>query len=88
MKSIVVAAFFFLAGCSSFVSLEQLEAEALVSGDWSQVEQRERLIERRKLRSFLACPPGSIGYCEADAGAERCSCVDADTMSAYLGGGR
>ena len=85
MKGIVLIGLLLLAGCSSMVSLEQLEAEALVSGDWSKVEQRQRIIERRNLRSSLACPPGKIGYCEVVARNERCKCVDNEVIRSLLG---
>ena len=85
MKSILVLALFFLAGCSSFVSLEELESRALATGDWSEVEKRERLITRRKMRSALACPAGTTGYCESSFGREECSCIQTDALSAYLG---
>ena len=84
VKGIMVVAFLFVAGCSAFVPLEQLEAEALVTGDWSRVEERERMIARRNLRSSIACPPGTIGYCEADIGAQRCSCVEKEIISSFL----
>ena len=46
VKGIMILALLFAAGCSAYVPLEQLEAEALVTGDWSKVEQRERTIAR------------------------------------------
>ena len=83
MKGIMILALLFLAGCSAHKSMEQLEAEALVTGDWSRVEQRQRLIARRNLRSSVACPAGTIGYCEIDTG-KRCSCVDQEVISSFL----
>jgi hypothetical protein len=35
-----------LSGCAS-VSLEELEAEAIITGDWAAVESRERALARR-----------------------------------------
>ena len=46
MRGIIVAALLILGGCSGYQTLEQLEDEALVSGDWSAVEKREELIAR------------------------------------------
>lgn len=85
VKGIMLLGLLLVAGCSAHVPLEQLEAEALVSGDWSRVEQRQRMIERRKLRSSLACPPGKIGYCEVGASRqERCSCVENQVIRSLL----
>jgi hypothetical protein len=74
----------FLAGCSAYVPLEQLESEALVSGDWSKVELRQRMLERRKIRSFLQCPTGMIGYCEPGFGREECTCLDREVVNSFL----
>ena len=86
MKGIIVLALILLTGCASYQSLEQLEAQALVSGDWSAVERRERIIVRRKQRNSFQCPPDSIAYCEMGISTDRCTCVDADRMRSFLGG--
>ena len=80
MKAMIIVMLLLLAGCSSFVSLEQLESEALMSGDWSRVEQRERMIARRKSHSFMNCPPGTTGYCQRGGVQEKCGCMDSDVM--------
>lgn len=85
MKGVFILVLVFVAGCSAYVPFEQLEAEALVSGDWTRVEQRERAIERRKLRGYMACPAGSIGYCETGGVRERCGCVDREIISSFMG---
>ena len=83
---IAVMALILLTGCSSFASLEQLEAEAMLTGDWSAVETRERIIHRRNLRAGLQCPPGTTGYCEVDFGQGNCTCVKTETIrSMFIG---
>ncbi len=84
MKSILILALFFLAGCSSFVPLEELEAQAVLTGDWTEVERRERIIARRNMRTSLACPPGTTGFCETGFGRSECRCVDSAALSAYF----
>ena len=85
MKGIItVLALILLAGCAGFVPMEELESRAFVTGDWSLVEQRERLIERRKLRSYMQCSPGYIGYCQEDFGRKGCSCVESAVVNAFL----
>ncbi|MCH7538407.1 MAG: hypothetical protein IID57_11200, partial [Proteobacteria bacterium] len=37
-----------LGGCAVVPTLEDLEDQALLTGDWSQVENRERTIARRQ----------------------------------------
>ena len=86
MKGIIVLALILSTGCASYQSLEQLEAHALVSGDWSAVETRERIIARRKQRNSFQCPPGFSAVCEMRISSDRCTCVDADGMRTFLGG--
>ena len=82
---LITLSLIFLGGCESFVSLEKLEAEAMLTGDWSAVGRRERIIERRKMRNFMQCPPGFVGYCEQIASREDCTCVDTDVIHSLLG---
>ena len=76
MKVLVLLGVIFLSGCGSFQSLDQLEDQAFLTGDWSAVESRERLIAKRKARSGLQCPAGQVGFCEKRTGRSRCGCVD------------
>ena len=51
-----------LAGCAT--SMEELEAEASLTGDWSRVEARLEMEARResaeRQQRFHRCPPGMI----------------------------
>jgi len=82
VKGILILTLIVLAGCAGYTPLGQLEEEALLTGDWSAVEKRERLEVRRNLHSSMRCPPGTIAYCNrysrADrySRAERCSCAN------------
>lgn len=85
MRGIVmIFALCVLAGCSTGPTLEQLEAEALVTGDWSRVEQREARIARRKQRSGIACPSGMVGYCKTFMSDMQCSCVSQQSIYSML----
>jgi hypothetical protein len=75
MKVIVAIALGLLAGCASGPTLEQLEAQAFATGDWTAVEKRQRRLQQRNMRSGIACPQGHISYCESFAGIDRCSCL-------------
>lgn len=75
VKGILLLALCLLAGCTAGPTLEQLEATALVTGDWSAVEARERSIQRRNMRSASYCPQGYVAVCEKWTTDERCSCV-------------
>jgi len=84
MKGVLLVALLIVAGCAPHVSLEQLEDEALVSGDWTKVEARERLLARQNQRRGRSCPQGSFDYCEVNSGQQRCTCVDREYMSSFL----
>jgi hypothetical protein len=75
-----------LAGCAGVTPLAELEAQALLTGDWSAVEKRERMQARRHLNSYIRCPPGTIGYCESDFGRKRCDCIDHEIINTLLSG--
>ena len=85
MKTVVIlSALVLLSACGTYKSLEQLESEALVSGDWSAVELRERQLARRQSRSSIQCSSGLVGYCVADFGKQRCTCVEQDRLRSFL----
>ena len=63
------------AACAPMPTLEELEAEALRTGDWTLVEQRELLIAKRNARRPMQCPSGMVSYCERQAGRLDCQCV-------------
>jgi hypothetical protein len=81
---VIIFALCVLAGCSTGPTLEQLEAEALVTGDWSRVEQREARLARHKQRSGISCPPGTIGYCKAFMSDMECECVSQQSVYMML----
>ena len=66
-----------LAGCSSSPSLQELEDEAIVTGDWTAVEERERLIERKRKKNVLDCPAGYTSACYEVGLSTECACVRA-----------
>lgn len=72
---------FLLGGCFSVPSLQQLEDQALVSGDWSDVEKRERVIARRLARQGPKCETGSLRLCRDYGVNDRCVCVKPDRLS-------
>jgi len=84
MKGLILMALCALAGCVTGPSLEELEAQALVSGDWSLVEKREQQIERRKNREGPSCPVGYLAVCVHEIGSQRCECVDRSSFAMSL----
>lgn len=68
------------AACAPLPTLEELESEALQTGDWTAVEKRERLIAKRNARRPLQCPTGTVSYCERHVGRLECQCVSRSTF--------
>ncbi len=86
MKVITILALVFLAGCTTYPPLEQLEAEALVTGDWAAVEKRERVIAWRQQRQGIQGPGQQINFCQKSVGTTRCECVEQDELRLFLEG--
>lgn len=84
MKVLVLLGAIFLTGCGSMQSLEELERQAFLTGDWSAVEQRERIIAKRNARKGVQCPSGQVSYCETRVGLARCGCIDREELSSAL----
>lgn len=86
MKGMALMVLLLLGGCGTYTSLEQLEATAMLTGNWSEVEKRERIIQKRKLRAGPKCPIGMISVCQSGAALNRCACVKSDIVRSLLGG--
>ena len=80
----LVLSLLMLAGCGGMVTMEELEQQAVLTGDWSAVEKRERAIERRKQRHGPSCGRGQVSFCEVAMGRERCACVVSDSLRTTL----
>lgn len=88
MKNLSAVVLFLLVGCSVGPTMEELESQALLTGDWSRVEKRERTLVRRQLRAGIQCPNGYIGYCVDQIVAKRCTCLERDALRFVLSGRR
>ncbi|MDH5304740.1 MAG: hypothetical protein OEW64_11685 [Gammaproteobacteria bacterium] len=75
MRFLSVLALVFLAACASGPTLGELEDQAMLSGNWAEVEKRERSLARRQAQRGLQCPTGYLSYCEDRYGDRSCSCV-------------
>ncbi len=84
MKPLLIALLCILAGCAARPTLEELESQAMLTGDWSAVERRERAIERRRQRAGIECPTGMTAYCEVHAGHRQCTCISSDALSLVI----
>ncbi len=64
-----------LAGCAAKPTLEELEAEASITGDWSAVENRERMNRRMGVQDERQCESGYMLMCNKRSAKVLCSCV-------------
>lgn len=71
--------------CATSPTIEELEFEALRTGDWSAVERREKAVQRRAERRRMSCPNGLVELCESRGGQSRCECVDRRAIDAMFG---
>jgi len=63
-------------GSACAVPMQQLVDEALVTGDWSEVEQREAAALRRQAREqSIQCGSGEVGYCKASGRLKKRVCI-------------
>lgn len=82
MKRVLcLSAVLWMVGCASMPTLEELEAEALETGDWSAVEEREALIAKRNARRPAQCPTGHVSYCQKNIGRLDCQCISKAAMN-------
>ncbi len=86
MKIATMFVIFLLVGCTAQPTMDELETQAFITGDWSAVEARERAIARRALRSGRQCPDGYIAYCEQNFSGTRCICQRRDSLSVVVTG--
>ena len=84
MKGLILFVAVMLVGCAPYQTLEELELAALESGDWSAVEQRERLIEKRRARRGTSCGAGRILVCENRGTGGQCFCSSDENVRAFL----
>ena len=90
MIAVMVAVILILGACTPMPTLQELEDEALITGDWSLVERREERLNRNKeYRDAVAfCRERHrLLTCETRAGRlniENCSCATRDEIRARV----
>ena len=75
MKSTLFILVVLLVGCAPIPTMEELEQQASASGDWSEVERRERIDRMRSDDVHLTCPDGYMRVCNKETARSICECV-------------
>jgi len=87
MRAVWILLIFSLVGCADQMTIEQLEDEAITTGDWSEVEDYERLLQEQSRESVPECPDGQIVRCVESGLNVKCDCVSVRALSRRMGGG-
>jgi hypothetical protein len=74
MKTLGVLMIVVLAGCASKPTLTELEEQALATGDWTEVEAREKGMSRLRRSTEQECPDGAAKVCVDNGGTPYCQC--------------
>ena len=85
MRYTALLGFLLLTACASVPTLDELEQRAMLTGDWTEVERREKIIARRTADRGYICPAGKVSFCVKGLGRNECSCVDRDTLDDFFG---
>jgi len=65
-----------LTACASRPTMEQLREDALDTGDWSQVQKRQRMDRAMgRINPNPPCPEGMILRCSKKGEREICDCI-------------
>ncbi len=76
MKFVAIMALCFLISCTSRPTIEELEAEAIDTGDWAAVEKRERMNKRMSvIKTDSVCRGDYVEICQTKSAQEYCECV-------------
>jgi len=74
MKFAILISLAIIVGCAPRPTLDQLEEEALVSGEWTTVEKREELVKKRLESTAPGCPIGHSKKCIEEQSGIQCYC--------------
>ncbi len=76
MKILSVTILILLLGCVARQPMEELEEQALITGDWSKVERREIMDKKMGMvNAEPQCSNGYVMYCHKKSEREVCGCV-------------
>lgn len=76
MRLLATILLFLVVGCAARQPLEELEAQAAITGDWSAVD-RYKLIEKKmnRVQTQPVCRNGGVLVCHTKGEREECGCV-------------
>ena len=76
MKFVGIVALCLLVGCTARPTLEELETEAMTTGDWAAVEKRERIDKNwGAVNTDSVCRGEKVEICYKKSAQKECACV-------------
>ena len=75
MKFAILISLVIIVGCAPRPTLDQLEEEALVSGEWTTVERREEIVRKRRESTAPGCLVGYRKKCIEEQSGIQCYCL-------------
>ncbi len=75
MNIVILVMLVIVVGCAQRPTLDQLEDEALVTGEWTAVERREEIIKKRLEATAPGCPVGLSKDCLEELSGIQCYCI-------------
>ena len=75
MKFVILFTLVIGVGCTPNPTLEELEKEASITGDWTDVEWREERTKKRLELSAPGCPVGQSKKCIEEQSGIQCYCL-------------
>ena len=76
MKFVAIMALCLLVGCSARPTVDELEAEAMETGDWAAVEKRARMDKKfGVIKTDSVCRGDYVELCQTKSELEVCDCV-------------
>ena len=74
-KFVILFTLVIVVGCAPSPTLEELEKEASITGDWTDVELHEEWIKNRRELSPIKCPMGQSKNCIEEQSGIQCYCL-------------
>ncbi len=75
MKFVILFTLVIVVGCAPRPTLEQLEDEAMATGEWTTVERREEVTKKRLEATAPGCPVGQSKHCIEEQSGIQCYCL-------------
>ena len=81
MRRLGILAIVLLFGCAPYQTMDELIADAEVTGDWTKVDQRVERLDREDAENAPRCPSNRTEICKDG----RCECLTKGHLPMVIG---